>query len=284
MTHRKELPVFIAIIILLFLFAGCASYEVPIAANEQQADAYYEPYYPDEIVLDEDAANPDEGTSDEYTTDISSDYGMPGWRETFAAFLRNNYPERESDCGGFFGPHRFFLHDLDMDGVPEMFVLDTFENEAMVYAFRDDGVLPLYFGDMSLNYLLRGAARTSIGPAPGNTEGFVFSYRWPSAGMFGTGANFWRVVIDGDRLVEADFGQWYIDLAALHELFDCFGFNADEDELNAAILEHTRLHINDVTVTEEELDRVFGRYMWAGFRLYCATDENIDEIIFGWPG
>ena len=207
---------------------------------------------------------------------------IPHWRKAFATLLLHNYPKGYSDCGDFWGPHSFFLHDMDMDGIPELFVLDNFEDEAKIYAYRNGEIITIDLSDIPLQGFLRGAARTSIGPAPGNTEGFVFSERWPSAGLFGTGADFWRVVIEGDRLVIADFGQWYIDVAALHKLFDNFGWDADEDVLNAAILEHTRLHINDVTVPESELNRVFGRDSVAGFRRYDVTDENVDYIIFGW--
>ena len=220
------------------------------------------------------------------------DMSMPKsttWQEAFASLLRENYAgERFSNCGGYFGRIRFFLHDMDMDGLPELFVLNSIDRLVTVYTFRNGAIVPIehdeYDEYIPLFGLLHGAARMRIGPAPEQMPGFVFAEIGPSAGMFGTSSFFWRVVIDINRFVIADYGERLVDAGALHEIFDNFGHDADPDELDAARQEHTHILLNGNPVTEEELDRVFGRILEiGGFPCYDVTEENIRDIIFGWP-
>ena len=164
-----------------------------------------------------------------------------------------------------------------------MIVLNSIDGIVTVYTFRNDQVVSLDYGDIDLLALLHGAARTSLGAAPENMTGFVFMWRGPSAGSFGTSAFYRRVVIDGYKLVIADYGEWFIDVNALHELFDDFGRGADWDELDAAIQKHTHLSINGIPVYEEELDRVFGLHGPRAFSRRHAVDFNsIEDVIFGW--
>ena len=214
----------------------------------------------------------------------SQDNFRHSWQEAYAALLRDNYAGvRYSDCGGYSGTNSFLLYDIDMDNVPELFVVDSFDYVVTVYSYRNGEVVSIEFGenDIPLAGLLHGAARMGIGPTHEGMPGFVFRDRWPSAGMFGTGVDFWRVVIEGDSLVIADHGEWYIDISALHELLDNFGRDADPDILDAAIAEHTHLRINGDIVSEEELNRVFGRDLETGgaFRRYAVDEANIIDVI-----
>ena len=206
------------------------------------------------------------------------------WQEAFEALLIDNHAEeRISECGNFSGTDRFFLHDIDMDGIPELIVLNSIDEIAYIYTFRRGKALLLDYDeeDIPIIALLHGAARSRIRPSPENMPGFVFMWIGPSAGSFGTSSYYNRVVIDGESLIIADYGEWYIDIDTLHKLFDNFGSDADENILNAAIKEHTHFYINGNTVSQEELFRVFGRDEQP-FQLYAVTIDNISEIIFRW--
>ena len=219
------------------------------------------------------------------------------WQEAYAALLRENHTqERFSDDGNLVDLDRFLLHDMDMDGIPELFVLSTIDGFepynidriVTVYTFREGAVMSLEYSDedMWLAALFSGAARTRIGPAPENMPGFVFMGVGPSAGAFGVSTYHWRVVIEGDGLAIADYGEWSIDYEALHELFDDFGFNTDENIHEAAIMEHTHITINGNPVYEEALNRAFGGdrlVMREGeFQLFYVNEDNINDLIFSW--
>jgi len=214
------------------------------------------------------------------------EHAQISWQEAYATLLRDNYPVRVSNCGNLIGPYRFFLYDMDASGIPELFVISSFEDIVDIYSFKDGDLISLEIAEnIPLYYLLRGAARMQINPPPQGMDGFVFMWRWPSAGLFGTGASYRRVVVDWDSasLVIVDYAEWYIDLTTLHELFDNFGFDTDTDILNAAIQEHTHLTINGDPVSEEELRSAFDRdWEWDGFRQHDVDEDNIQSIIFGW--
>ena len=223
-------------------------------------------------------------TAEEDTPKTAEIKAALSWQEAYAALLRANYAEeRISDCGNFGGFDRFFLHDMDLDGIPEMFVINSIDEIVTVYTFRNDEIASLSHGEeIFLVEFLHGAARTYIGAPPPGVPGFVSMSMGPSAGMFGTSALYWRVVIDEDSLVISDVGEWRIDYAALHDLFDDFGFDTDEDVLDAAIKEHTYITINDNPATEEELDNLFDRgfsEFWPRFA--DVNEDNIQSVIFG---
>ena len=179
------------------------------------------------------------------------------------------------------GWYRFMLYDMDLDGIPELFVIDSQTDEVTVYTVIDSMAVPLAHGDgISLDHLLRGAARTTIHPAPEGVTGFVFAWTGPSAGRFGTSRFFRRVVMENGALVIADYGEIYIDIATLHEHFDGFGFDADDDVLYAAIEENTHIRINGNPVTEAELLSFFGSNIMP-FELHEVNADNINDIIFG---
>ena len=225
-------------------------------------------------------------TQDNYEPDDNEpiyNIATVSWQEAYAEILQNYNYERVSDCGNFAGRLRFFLYDMDLDGIPEMVILNSFDETATVFTHRNGNIITLEHGeDISLVPLLHGAARTRIGSAPKNMPGFVFMYRGPSAGCFGTSAFFRRVIVDEYRLVIADYGEWYIDLDTLHEIFNSSGCDVDADELDVAIQENTHLSINGIPVSEDELRRVFGIEDPPSFVLHDINDYNINEIIFGW--
>jgi len=220
------------------------------------------------------------------------------WQTAFAELLQNNYPERYSVCGNFFGGSRFLLFDMDNDGVPKLFVVYGIAEERIttdldielivnVYAFCDGDIVPISGGhDFGLLDLLMGAARTDIQPMPRNVgPGFVFSVIGPGS-AWGASAFYWQVVIDGDHMRIANTGEWIIDVAALQEIAAETGGDMDDDLRDALILEHTHISINGHPFSAGAFRRMFGlndaEGRYDAFRLYDANAENIYQIIFGW--
>ena len=198
------------------------------------------------------------------------------WQEAFAALLMENYGEYRK---------RFMLYDINMDGLPEMFVSDDIDDTITVYAFRGGVVIAIEpWDETSLLHLFRGAARTWLMPAPEGVPGLVFGFRGASSGWFGTSVFYSRVLIEGDALVIADEGKIYIDVTTLHELFADSGWSAEAD---AIIQEHTHIILNGETVTEEDFRSVFGQDLLQhdqhfGPRLHEVNEDNIRDIIFGY--
>ncbi|MCL2398852.1 MAG: hypothetical protein FWC91_03790 [Defluviitaleaceae bacterium] len=255
--------------IWLFFLTACGEGYATVS-NDTPNDYHYLHITTDNINL-----------SDGYSQECNDDSFT--WQEAFASILREYYPERASDCGHFFGARQFLLHDMTLNGIPEMFVVDNFEDAVTIYTFSDNKIVSIDFCDdiaLSLLHLFNGAARTTIRPTSKNIKGLVYESRGP-AGRFGTSFFFVRMVIDDYKLVIADIGEWDIDFSTIHNILDSTGHNIEDDELRTLIWEHTHLHINGEPVSQEELDRVFGREI-AGFRLHDADEENIHSIILGW--
>ena len=224
----------------------------------------------------------------DYEAEDYADYQAEGyngqsisWQEAYADLLRSYHGWRGTDCGNFYGSCSFFLYDMDMSGIPELFVANI-NDAAFVYAFRDGEVIALeHWQDGALIALLRGAARTRIGATPEGELGFVFMWRGAS-GRFGTSAFYKRIVIDGDKLVVACYGEWYIDVVALYEKLGGSGIDVDSDTLEAIISEHTHITINGYPATEEEFRRIFsGKGEPPPFELSEVSEESISTVIFG---
>ena len=235
-----------------------------------------------------------------YCGAITSRYVMPdedslplSWQEAFAALLWDKYEgEHISDCGNLIGRHRFFLHDMNLDGTPVLFVLNffaafttsnTLAEYTTVYTFSDGRVVPVGHGeDIGITHLLHGAARTQMGPTPENVTGFTFMVHGPGS-EFGGSSIFWRAVMEDYNLVVADHGEWYIDIGSLRELFYNTLADTDQDIIYAAIQEHTHLSINGNPATKEELDRLFGLWDLDEFIFWLRNvdEANINDI-WGW--
>ena len=69
-----------------------------------------------------------------------------------------------------------------------------------------------------------------------------------------------------------------VDLEALHALIDDFGRGADDQTaLDVAIQKHTHYYMNDIAVSEKELQCMFG--VEENLTPFRITEANIRQII-----
>ena len=175
------------------------------------------------------------------------------WQDAYAELLRyyagralgNYYDER---IGGF-----FILYDIDLDGIPELIVANSFHFTSYLaaYTFSYGGVSSLYiesFADYS--------PRLSV--PPNNKPGIITRF-WE--GPFSAET---LMILDGNRLISEivishqhmfveGFHRWYVD-----------GVEVDEAVYNSV------------------LESVFGSW-YETERIYIheITEANIQDIIFG---
>ena len=87
-------------------------------------------------------------------------------------------------------------------------------------------------------------------------------------------------------MIIANYGEWYIDSAALSQLSADADGIIDNETWSEMVQEHTHVSINNRPASEEELRRMFGlnEYGLGGgtFQLHAADEDNINDIIFGW--
>ena len=202
----------------------------------------------------------------------SGDFAATTWQDAYAALLRDYYEQYD----GNYSLH-FLLHDIDMDGIPELFISeqgDWASHIDVVYTLRDGRVIPLEFGEgVTFMPHLFSASGPYLTPNTGNAPGVIARIRGVGS-IFG--GNYWanRIVIDGYRLVVESRGEWIVDVAALHEL----GVSAND---NDTIMAHTTITINEEVVSEEEFLRVFGSGGCPRLQAHLITEANIQNIIFG---
>ena len=174
------------------------------------------------------------------------------WQEAYAELLRD-YAEQKQDNLMF-----FILHDIDMDGVPELIIAGEYADEIYdaAYVFRNGKAMPLKFDEGVYIAGFALSARAGVVPNPNNAPGLT-TYIRGAAGQFGSDALYWRVVIDGDRLIIDTRGEIRVDLTT----------------------GYTHFYIENTTATEEDFFRVFGRWEWLPY--FRITEDNINEVIFG---
>jgi len=200
------------------------------------------------------------------------------WREVYQAVLSQYHAEG--------GNMRFFLHDIDSDGIPELIVAGDFD---AVYTFRNGEMLSLEYGEgVRIADIINAfhAFRLWGYAAPNNDPGLIFMQYSPANGYFSIGElRYWRIVIDGDNLFIDAYGERFVDIDSLYgmrdELFNEYGVVIDFDTLWTAMGRYTRWYLNDNIVSQEEIHRVFaiGEQLWP----LPITEENIQDVIFGWP-
>lgn len=218
-------------------------------------------------------------TSVEITEQVADAYSqnterpMESWREAYSVLLQ----EYNALSDQVF----FLLYDFDKNGTPELIVVGEHDDSwiDVVYTFRYGSVFQLDYDD---NVYIAGFAlslRFGVVAPHDNSPGLITYSIGPSAGAFGTSAQFSRIVIDNDKLVIDIHGIRYVDLYMLHGLFDDFGINhIGDNELNNALKEHTHWYINNIAISSEEFYQMFttdGRL--APLRI---TEANIADALF----
>ena len=176
---------------------------------------------------------------------------------------------------------QFLMIDIDKDSTPELLIISykQYDDEPffVAYTFRDGKVLPLEnCADAWIAELIL-YARTRTTTAPGKAPGLITYTIGPSAGMYGCSIQYKKIVIDGNKLVIDAHGEKYIDVEKLIDLFGGYGYDIDDEILDAALLEHTHYYINDSIVSEMELDRMFE--FGEPITIYKINETNIRETI-----
>ena len=195
------------------------------------------------------------------------------WQDAYAALLRYYYEQ----YGGEYSLH-FLLHDIDMDGIPELFISeqgDWVDHIDVVYTFRDGRVISLEFGeDVTFMPHLFSASGPYLTPNIDNAPGVIAGFRGVNSI---SGGSYWvnLIVIDGYGLVVESRGEWIVE--AVSPLESSVGGN----DINA-IREYTTITINGAVVSEGEFLRVFGyRGSQPQLQTHLITETNIQNIIFG---
>ena len=200
------------------------------------------------------------------------------WQEAYERVLRE-YVEN-SDL-------YFLLFDFEGDGTPELIVAGIYMDDVYdaVYAFRGDRVYAIQYDKNVFSADTVLYARGGIMPPPNNAEGLIHYVIGPSAGSFGTSWYYTKIIVDGDNLAIGAHGKSYVDVEALHQLFDHFGRDeTDGEAMGSAIKDNTHYYINDDAVSMDELYSMFGHDYENGESRQLIpsriTESNIRDIIF----
>ena len=190
------------------------------------------------------------------------------WQLLYAALLRE-YMEKPSPIEYLDTVSRhFFLHDIDKDGIPELFIFISqagFGVEA-IYTYRDGELIHIE-GGFFIYY-----ARAYVPPEgrPGIILANTMRHPAVPEAVF-----YWLMVIEGERLVsEVSLTRAYEDW------IQWWGGRETPRE--------SGWFIDDRQVTEEEFNSVYDSVFrgWdEGEELFpfsTITEENIHKIIFGW--
>ena len=199
------------------------------------------------------------------------DEAVVTWQEAYAALLRYYYEQYD----GEYILH-FLLHDIDMDGIPELFISeqgDWTDHIDVVYTFRDSKAVFLEFGeDVGFMPHLFSASGPYLTPNHGNAPGVIARIR--SHGIYMAKL----IVIDEDKLVVKYDGEWFVDRDALHRL----AVSGNEIDDDALVEKYTTITINGYIVSEGEFNRVFGHFNeYPRMQANRITEVNIQKIIFG---
>ncbi|MCL2855626.1 MAG: hypothetical protein FWE21_08410 [Defluviitaleaceae bacterium] len=154
------------------------------------------------------------------------------------------------------------LHDMDGDGIPELFILEraTYLWGVAAYTFRDDVSVSLDLGHNRGG--LSGNFFTIMG------EGCIIAFH-----AMGSGGGYGRVTIDGDKLVAVN-GFMMLSEA---------GWQRSDSGYQVSGLEWYYLTIEGESATIEEFQQMFG---YEQNRVYleehAINEDNIQKLIFGW--
>jgi len=262
---RKFLAAFLFAI--LFLFASCGRSE----GYHPEAD-----YAPVFAGMAESAEIPPEEPATPYAPKSYIPENAAPWQIAFAEILRG-YKETNYDV-------QFLLHDIDHDGIPELFLLkdDDCENYSIaVYMYKNgDAILLQVDENVDVAYFFH-ADRHFVSSSC-NAPGIVLLRNGLPMGNFMVTASwYWRLNIDGEKLTISDFGERRVDVDTLVEMFGQNGQYAETaGELWSARAEHTHFFLNGNALDEREFRQAF-RQTFRLWERHPLTGIAIREEVFG---
>jgi len=197
-------------------------------------------------------------------TGIGVTFMAETWQEAFAKTLRYFASLQLRD---WVDSWEFILHDINQDGIPELFIIERHMTGHLyyryIYAFVDGAAVPLEF----TGFLTDGAVYAPIDNSP-----------WVVAFLaVGSGGRYVKLEMVGNEIVTVVEGMALMS-AAGHDMM-----YADED-FDWQSYEWYDVTINGHEVTAEEFESVFGLWgerVWLGW--HEVNKENINEIIFALP-
>ena len=180
------------------------------------------------------------------------------WQEAYASLLRE-YSERPVDWTWEAGLY-FVLHDVDRDGIPELFVVKKNYSGHVrhnVYTFSKGEIVPLepveLFGSL---FVLP------------NQPGFMLT------SPMGSGSGFIQMILDEGQFIRVSEGVYHLNDA---------GFEKEAGDNVPWQDTYYDLSIGGNFVTIEEFENVFGNQNERAWLSYSEISEaNIQSIIFGW--
>jgi len=169
------------------------------------------------------------------------------WQEAYTEKLRYYAQLSQNDTHTNEAEWRFMLHDINQDGVPELFMVvyrDGFVDHRGIYSFTDGGVV-------RLKASISGEIYGGMIIPPGGAAGII--------------------------RVEA------VGVVVRYEIFELLGTALSRTTNGEVVALADIFRINTATVTEKEFDYIFGcRYDKAWLDIYEITGDNIQDIVFGW--
>ena len=186
------------------------------------------------------------------------------WQEAYKALLQKyaeiQLLEMEDE-------YTFILHDIDQDGVPELFLLMNYETGhfriSAVYTFTEGRVVSLeYSGWMTDGGIF----------APLNNNSWIVMFY-----AAGSGGLYRQMKIDQNRLILIFEGSFHLSDEGHQKMWE------EPESFDIESYEWYVLHINGKTATAAEFENVFGNRnerKWLGS--YSITEANIQKIISTW--
>lgn len=186
------------------------------------------------------------------------------WQYKYAEILRN-YIDIDL-TGTMEDSWNFALHDIDRDGVPELFIIMEYSTLHVgyryIYTFIDGIVKQLEF-----NFI--GATDGGILIPPNNSPFIIFFY------AAGSGGRYHRIFMYEDRLEIYAEGFFHLSPEGFEKMYN------NPNEFNLEDYKWYVLTVNGNPATIEEFENLFGSLNGIQ-RLdrFRITEENIENYIF----
>ena len=186
------------------------------------------------------------------------------WQEAYKALLQ---VYKGSSLDEMEGEWAFILHDINRNGVPELFLLKNYETGhfriSAVYTFTEGRVVSLeYSGWMTDGGIF----------APLNNNSWIVMFY-----AAGSGGLYRQMKIDQNRLILIFEGSFHLSDAGNQKMWE------EPESFDIENYEWYVLQINGKTATAAEFESVFGnRNERKRLESYSITEANIQKIISTW--